>query len=136
MNPLKSAAWVALERAQAREIIRERTKAVQTPPKQVEYSGHVGTGGLQGHSVGALYPFAVYGQETASGTRYGVLNTATGWESGPRFTCEEAYIVAEFNKVQPQRGEPLWNRFTAIVSKYMTPRDEVARLYAQAKEAH
>lgn len=26
----------------------------------VEYTGHAGDGGLQGHSIGAIYPFVIY----------------------------------------------------------------------------
>lgn len=49
----------------------------------IGYTGHVGSGGLQGHSIGGYYPFIVYGQETEDGLRYGVLNGATGFDTGP-----------------------------------------------------
>jgi hypothetical protein len=48
-----------------------------------EYSGHVGSGGLQGHSVGGLYPWIIYG--TGGGT-FGVMNGATGQDTGAVFT--------------------------------------------------
>ena len=49
-----------------------------------EYSGHVGDGGLQGHSVGGLYPLIVYGAGI-NPTRFGVMNGATGEDTGPIF---------------------------------------------------
>lgn len=64
----------------------------------VKYTGHVGNGGLQGHSVGALYPYVVYGQETTDGTRYGVQNGATGFDTGPHWDCAGAYGRAEWMK--------------------------------------
>jgi hypothetical protein len=64
----------------------------------VKYTGHVGSGGLQGHSVGALYPYIVYGKETPEGTRYGVQNGVSGYDSGPQFDCAGAYQRAEFAK--------------------------------------
>lgn len=55
------------------------------------YTGHgAATGGLQSHSVGELYPFDVYGQETPQGTRYGVVNLATGDATGPLWCIEDA----------------------------------------------
>ena len=44
-----------------------------------KYTGHgPNTGGLQQHSIGGSYPNIVFGQETDYGTRYGVMNAATG----------------------------------------------------------
>jgi hypothetical protein len=62
----------------------------------VKYTGHVGNGGLQGHSVGALYPYVVYGQETPAGLRYGVMNGTKDADTGPIFReCKAAYAAAE-----------------------------------------
>ena len=64
-----------------------------------EYSGHVGSGGLQGHSVGGLYPWIIYG--TGGGT-FGVMNGATGQDTGAVFTdYPGAGEWAERFKVEP-----------------------------------
>lgn len=62
----------------------------------VKYTGHgANTGGLQGHSVGGLYPLCVFGQETAEGTRYGVMNLARGITLyAAEYTCKEAHDKA------------------------------------------
>ena len=68
---------------------------------KVGYTGHVGEGGLQGHSIGGYYPFIIYGQETAQGTCYGVLNGATGFDTGPIFgTAAGAHGMADVLKSQ------------------------------------
>lgn len=53
--------------------------------RDVRYTGHVGQGGLQGHSVGDVYPWIVYGQETTAGTMYGVMHASDGRDTGPQF---------------------------------------------------
>jgi len=60
------------------------------------YTGHgAATGGLQSHSIGALYPLDVYGQETPNGTRYGVVDLSSGTWTGALWTCATARGVAE-----------------------------------------
>lgn len=59
------------------------------------YTGHgEATGGLQAHSIGALYPLDVYGQETPEGTRYGIVDLSRGLWSGPHWTCTQAHEFA------------------------------------------
>lgn len=68
------------------------------PPNAVAYTGHVGSGGLQGHSVGGCYPFTVYGhtRDADSPTTYGVLNAATGEDTGPIYPdAARAWAVAD-----------------------------------------
>lgn len=62
----------------------------------MSYQGHAGQGGLQNHSVGGCYPFAVFGR--GDPTAYGVLNAATGEESAAAFTCAGAWELAEAAK--------------------------------------
>jgi hypothetical protein len=57
-----------------------------TLTKAARYTGHgEKTGGLQTHSVGPLYPYIVYSQETPRGRKHGVLHGGTGGDSGPTF---------------------------------------------------
>lgn len=70
-----------------------------------KYTGHVGQGGLQGHSIGGLYPYVVYGQETAEGTRYGVMNGTTGTDTGAKYDCAGAYQAAERLKGREHTAE-------------------------------
>jgi hypothetical protein len=90
----------------------------------VQYTGHVGEGGLQGHSVGALYPYIVYGQETPDGTRYGVQKADSNFDTGPRFACADAYTIAEFN-ANVMHGRALTDEFRAefsrVVQAYSEP---------------
>ena len=67
-----------------------------------KYTGHVGEGGLQGHSIGGFYPYIVYGQETPDGVRYGVLNGATGSAVSAEHSCADAYAIAEYLKKYDQ----------------------------------
>ena len=51
------------------------------------YTGHgANTGGLQGHSIGGTYPIGTFAQETPNGTRYGVMNFASGTVLAQGFT--------------------------------------------------
>lgn len=52
-----------------------------------KYSGHVGDGGLQGHSVSAAYPWIIvgYGDDT-----WAAENACTGEKCARRATAEEA----------------------------------------------
>lgn len=70
------------------------------------YTGHgANTGGLQRHSIGELYPFDVYGQETAEGTRYGVVNLSTGDETGALWTVHGATATARALKAERDAAE-------------------------------
>lgn len=73
-----------------------------------EYSGHVGSGGLQGHSVGGLYPLIIYGAGITP-TRFGVMNGATGEDTGPIFedygaAADLAGLVKEIADVRRSIG--------------------------------
>ena len=71
-----------------------------------KYTGHVGEDGLQGHSIGGLYPYIIYGQETPEGVRYGVMNGATGESIPAQYSrAADAYDVAEsFKKHDQAKG--------------------------------
>jgi len=61
------------------------------------YQGHgAATGGLQQHSVGDIYPLAVFGQEQPQGfTAYGVIDLAIGEVLAPAvYTCADAHAEA------------------------------------------
>lgn len=73
----------------------------RAPRERTVYTGHVGEGGLQGHSVGACYPFTVYGfsHDAEAPVTYGVLNAATGEDTGPIYgDAARAWTVAELCK--------------------------------------
>lgn len=58
---------------------------------QVKYTGHVGTGGLQGHSVSECYPWIVVGYGTTP-TTYAAGNMVTGEEGQRRMSARAAAI--------------------------------------------
>ena len=59
------------------------------------YTGHgAATGGLQRHSIGELYPLDVYGQQVNGETLYGVVDLATGEETGARWDVYGATELA------------------------------------------
>ena len=83
------------------------SKAIDASRTNLVHSngGHAGSGGLQNHSIGALYPYIVYGQETPSGTRYGVLNGSTGASIPAQYNmAATAYKVAEGFKREDDRA--------------------------------
>lgn len=82
-----------------------------------KYTGHVGNGGLQGHSIGALYPYVVYGQETPNGTRYGVQNGATGYDTGANWDCAGAYDRAAWMKRRDE-GVSMMRQALALYHNY------------------
>jgi hypothetical protein len=61
---------------------------------QVQYTGHAGKGGLQGHSLGDDYPFCIIGVSVeghhAEKHRYQARHLTSGWE-GP---IREKYMAA------------------------------------------
>ena len=67
-----------------------------------QYKAHTAeSGGLQGHSIGGTYPIGVFGKETDHGTRYGVMNFATGEELSFGFsTCAAAHQQARIHQHQ------------------------------------
>lgn len=86
------------------------------------YQGHAGSGGLQNHSIGGLYPFTVFGRECEWlpgqwSTAYGVMNTATGEETPAVFTCAGAHTLAsEIKAGRIGIGASIKNLCGAIVS--------------------
>jgi hypothetical protein len=56
----------------------------------VEYTGHRGLGGLQGHSIGSSYPYIVFKKENESGKYWCVLDARTSEVISERETQDEA----------------------------------------------
>ncbi|WP_321875652.1 hypothetical protein [Burkholderia cenocepacia] len=86
---------------------------------EAKYTGHLpNSGGLQGHSIGDSYPFAVVGCQarmlgdtarTSEGTRYYVLDCSTGkryvrGDGCTFFLADTAHEIADaFKRLGPDR---------------------------------
>lgn len=59
----------------------------------MKYTGHgAKTGGLQGHSVGDLYPYTVIGVSKSGALYWSVMDTRTGAEGFRRRSYQEAVL--------------------------------------------
>lgn len=62
-------------------------------------SGHAGTGGLQRHSIGDDYPYAVIGTVVNGVTKYYVMNLETGERyQDSYFSCGFAHLQVQVFK--------------------------------------
>lgn len=86
------------------------------------YAGHAGAGGLQQHSVGGLYPFAVvgFGSDNVQGYTYSVQNLVTGELLRARFEDYDAAAAwaelfkagESMSEVDPHLGDRVFAHFS------------------------